>query len=668
MTTSYTGPPVAIPDGLGAESPGAAVTATLAVAQTGQVGKVVFRFDGTTCTNTAGATTVGLDHTFVGDLVIDLIDPTGTTVRIINRITNGGGGNSGNNFCQTVLDDSSAGASIETALAASAPFTGSWKPNSPLAAFNGDTISGTWTLRVQDFFVGDTGNIRAWSLNIVPVTCAAPPAPTAANDTYSLPANTPFVVPAPGVLSNDVSPSGATLAATQVTGPAHSSSFTLNADGSFSYTPAPGYAGPDSFTYTAGDGTAISTTATVNLTVTGTAPVAQADTYTISANTTLTVDAAHGVLANDTLGTPAATITAHTNPAHGALTLNADGSLTYVPTTGYIGPDGFTYTLTNSGGPSTGNVNLTVTAIAPSATNDSYATPANTPLIVTAPGVLNNDTGVPPPTAINATTPAHGSVTLNTDGSFTYTPTTGYAGPDAFTYQATNGGGTSAPATVSITVMAIAPVAHVDAYTATAGIPLTVGAPGVLANDSGIPAPTATKASDPAHGTLTLNTDGSFTYTAVATFAGTDTFTYTATNSGGTSAAATVTVTVAAAPLTSIAVTPAGATLKVGQAQQYNATGTYANGTTADLTSQVTWSSDTAAVASVDASGKVAGQSPGSAHITATQGSISGQASVTVSGSTPVGIAPVAAPAVRPGSANTPTGSGSTPAPAPTGR
>ena len=71
------------------------------------------------------------------------------------------------------------------------------------------------------------------------------------------------------------------------------------------------------------------------------APVAAADSYTTPINTALTVPAP-GVLGNDTLN--AATIGAHTSPAHGTLTLNANGSFTYTPTSGYAGGDSFTYT------------------------------------------------------------------------------------------------------------------------------------------------------------------------------------------------------------------------------------------------------------------------------------------------------------------------------------
>ena len=90
------------------------------------------------------------------------------------------------------------------------------------------------------------------------------------------------------------------------------------------------------------------------------------------------------------------------------------------------------------------------------------------------------------------------------------------------------------------------PVAVNDAYTATEYTPLTVAAPGVLANDTdpeGNPL-TAQLATRPSHGTLTLNSNGSFTYTPTGSYTGTDSFTYTANDGEGNSNAATVTVTV----------------------------------------------------------------------------------------------------------------------------
>jgi subtilisin-like proprotein convertase family protein len=82
----------------------------------------------------------------------------------------GGTLNSGNNFCQTVLSDS-ATASIQTVLTAGAPYTGSFKPASPLSAFNGENADGTWVLTVSDNADFDTGIVRAFGLNIKGFDC-----------------------------------------------------------------------------------------------------------------------------------------------------------------------------------------------------------------------------------------------------------------------------------------------------------------------------------------------------------------------------------------------------------------------------------------------------------------------------------------------------------------
>ncbi|MBI3649907.1 MAG: S8 family serine peptidase [Acidobacteria bacterium] len=173
VTFSYTGPAVPIPDAtdLSGSSPGAAVMAPLVVSGvSGPIFDVNFSIDGSSCSTTAGSTTVGLDHTFVNDLKITLISPATTSALVIDE-TDG----SGNNFCQTVLDDESVGASIQTVVSSNAPFTGSFKPNAALSIFDGQTANGTWNLQAQDFFSGDTGNIRAYSLIITPAVCQTAP-------------------------------------------------------------------------------------------------------------------------------------------------------------------------------------------------------------------------------------------------------------------------------------------------------------------------------------------------------------------------------------------------------------------------------------------------------------------------------------------------------------
>lgn len=152
---AYTGPAVPIPD-FNLDG----ISVPLAVTGVGNLSKATFSIDGTACTATSPAPAVGLEHTFVGDLVGTLVAPDGTTVTLFNR-----DGSAGNNFCQTVFDDS-ATRSISSALSGDNPFTGSWQPESPLSALAGHPGDGTWTFHVSDRAGLDTGSVRAFSLHL----------------------------------------------------------------------------------------------------------------------------------------------------------------------------------------------------------------------------------------------------------------------------------------------------------------------------------------------------------------------------------------------------------------------------------------------------------------------------------------------------------------------
>ncbi len=202
-------------------------------------------------------------------------------------------------------------------------------------------------------------------------------------------------------------------------------------------------------------------------------------------------------------------------------------------------------------------------AIVPVAVNDTFSVPYN--------GSVNgdvtaNDTAVS--TVALGTGPSHGTVLLNGDGTFTYTPATGFSGTDSFTYS--GNGGAAGTATVTLTVAALLtgaanmPVAVNDAYTSAVAGKFSTGRPGVLANDSdpnGYPL-TAGFAIAGSGCTVALNADGSF---AVTGSGASCQFTYQAVNSqGNASASATATVTFGTASGLAVTVSDAATGAAVG--------------------------------------------------------------------------------------------------------
>lgn len=190
--------------------------------------------------------------------------------------------------------------------------------------------------------------------------------------------------------------------------------------------------------------------------------------------------------------------------------------------------------------------------VPPTAAADAFTVAEGTSGTFTAPGVLANDTDPAslPLTAELVGGPSHGSLSLQPDGGFSYTPAAGYSGSDAFTYRASNGALASNPATVALTVTPAArpPAAADDSYAVAEDGMLSVAAPGVLGNDSD-PARrplTAVLVSGPASGTLTLRPDGSFSYVPRANFNGSDSFRYRPSNGSLDGNVATVLVAVVA--------------------------------------------------------------------------------------------------------------------------
>jgi len=307
------------------------------------------------------------------------------------------------------------------------------------------------------YLARDVAGATSSVVDVTITIAAVNDAPATQADSFGATEDQTLTVDAPGVLGNDRDVDSASFTAILAAGPAHGT-LTFSADGSFVYTPAANFNGTDTFTYRATDGLAASgdTTVTIFVAPVNDPPVGNPDEYTTNEDTTLFGDAP-GVLGNDTdidgdvlqarLAAPA---------AHGDVALFADGSFVYTPDPNYNGSDGFAYDLSD-GTEVVRDIQVTITVIPvddpPTANDDTYTTTAGRTLTIAAPGVLSNDfddSGAI--TAVLVTGVTNGTLTLNADGSFTYTTALATAGSDSFTYKVTDGTSLSNTATVHLTV------------------------------------------------------------------------------------------------------------------------------------------------------------------------------------------------------------------------
>jgi VCBS repeat-containing protein len=257
-------------------------------------------------------------------------------------------------------------------------------------------------------------------------------------------------------------------------------------------------------------------------------PVAVNDVgFLVNEDTTINV-IAPGVLGNDTAGATAALVT---GALHGAVTLNADGSFAYTPELNFNGTDSFTYLATigtlNSA-PATVSISVTAVNDVPVATNDAYKTTQGNVLTVAAKGVLTNDSDADNDvlTAVMVAGPVVGSgtVVLNLDGSFTYTPpSANFTGLATFTYTANDGVASSATATATITVAANkAPVAVADTVSMKRNTTLAPTSLVITLNPASVVIATAANKG----GLVTVNANGTITYVPKLNFTGTESFAY----------------------------------------------------------------------------------------------------------------------------------------------
>lgn len=337
----------------------------------------------------------------------------------------------------------------------------------PVANYAGADL---FTYTIADS-AGSLSNVATVNVTVSAVNDA----PVALADAYNAEVGRVLNVAANGVLANDTDLDGPALsvASADVTS-LLGGSVIVAADGSVTYTPpASAVDGVvDSFAYVVTDGT-LTSGATVSVTLHVYPPTANADSLVTAEDSVATVN----VLANDTAGTfaidPASVVA--TSGTNGTTTVDALGNVTYTPAANFFGVDQFSYTVSDSNIPAKVStaavVNVTINAVndAPVAVADSYSVPAFIGVVTypDAQGLLANDSDLEnSPLTIGSliTTGTLGTVVLNgTKGGFSYSPAAGaVAGSrDSFSYTASDGSLTSAPAVVTIIITAAVPTVNV---------------------------------------------------------------------------------------------------------------------------------------------------------------------------------------------------------------
>jgi gliding motility-associated-like protein len=381
--------------------------------------------------------------------------------------------------------------------------------------------------------VGIGTNIFQWTISNNPcpsssaqVTITNVCAPIAVDDIYTTPFQT--VLNGTSVLSNDTDPNGSTLTVTVLTTTTNGI-LVMNLNGTFTYTPANGFSGIDTFVYVICNSNNLCDTAVVTITVGNGSPVANVDHFATPFNTAFS----DTVIVNDfDPNGDSLVVSIVSTTSNGTLVMGANGIFNYTPNAGFSGVDTFIYNLCDTRIPpacDTAIVFIYVGNIAPVATFDTYTTPTNTTL--TGSTVLANDfdPNNDPLTITLISGTTNGTIVLNANGTFTYVPNTAYHGPDSFIYRICDNGNPILcdTAIVFITVLNAAPIANADTYPTIPSVPISGGTVFVNDSDPNNDPYTMTVITQPTNGTLTMNlATGTFLYNPNGTSAISDFFIY----------------------------------------------------------------------------------------------------------------------------------------------
>jgi hypothetical protein len=315
---------------------------------------------------------------------------------------------------------------------------------------------------------------------------------------------------------------------------------------SFNYIPSLNANGADSFQFTVTDGNgAVSAPATVNITINAVndLPEAYDGSATTPSNQAITGARVWGWDPEAT----ALTYSVVGSPVNGTVNLQPNGNFTFSPTANFVGTASFQFRVTDaqSGQSNTATMTITVTNRVPIAYDGTATTQSNQ--AITGARVWGWDPEGQALTYSVVGSPVNGTVNLQTNGNFTFTPNTNFVGTASFQFRVTDSlSGQSNTATMSISVTNRVPEAYSGNASMVRNTTLTGGR--VWGWDPEGTALTFSVVGSPVNGTVNLQTNGFFSFTPTTNFTGTASFQFRVTDAnGGISNTATMTINVAAA-------------------------------------------------------------------------------------------------------------------------
>ncbi|MCA0982865.1 tandem-95 repeat protein [Halobacillus yeomjeoni] len=337
-------------------------------------------------------------------------------------------------------------------------------------------------------------------------------------------------------------PDGDSLTYSKGSSPSHGT-VEIHSDGNWSYSPSNNYVGEDHFEVLVSDGKGGTATSTVSINVEP--PVnllPTVDNYTVK--TELNKAVSGKVVGKDADGDPL-TYSIKTSPGHGTTEVTKDGSWTYQPSTDYKGIDQFSIEVNDGkGGVVTSSITVNVSEPAnhaPTVENYNMTTRENNAVSGKVSGIDSDGDSL---SYTNGSGPEHGKVSVNIDGSWTYTPLQGYTGMDSFTINVSDGKGGTSFSTISINVLEpINQLPTINNHNEKTEQNHSVSGK-VEGKDSDGDALTYSAGESPSHGAAEVNDDGSWTYTPQEDFSGTDSFTIQVSDGRGGVATSTILINV----------------------------------------------------------------------------------------------------------------------------